>query len=88
MASRWDGVIAIDPLFLQNMLAVTGGVTMPDGSVLDGTNTAQTLLNIVYAKMTPEKRTGISQMPRKLRSTTSPRMPMIQKPILVRFPGP
>lgn len=56
MASRWDGVIAIDPLFLQNMLAVTGGVTMPDGSVLDGTNTAQTLLNIVYAKMTPEKK--------------------------------
>ena len=56
MASRWDGVIAIDPLFLQNMLAVTGGVTMPDGSVLDGTNTAQMLLNIVYAKMTPEKK--------------------------------
>ena len=50
-----DGVIAIDPLFLQNMLAVTGGVTMPDGSVLDGTNTAQTLLNTVYAKMTPEE---------------------------------
>lgn len=48
-----DGVLAIDPLFLQNMLAVTGGVTMPDGSVLDGTNTAQTLLNTVYAKMTP-----------------------------------
>lgn len=50
-----DGVIAIDPLFLQNMLAVTGGVTMPDGSVLDGTDTARTLLNTVYAKMTPEE---------------------------------
>ena len=50
-----DGVIAIDPLFLQNMLAVTGGMTMPDGSVLDGTNTARTLLNTVYAKMTPEE---------------------------------
>ena len=50
-----DGVIAIDPLFLQNMLAVTGGVTMPDGSVLDGETTAQTLLNTVYAKMTPEE---------------------------------
>ena len=43
-----DGVIAIDPLFLQNMLAVTGGVAMPDGSTLDGTNTAQTLLHDVY----------------------------------------
>lgn len=50
-----DGVIAIDPLFLQNMLAVTGGMTMPDGSVLDGTNTARTLLNTVYAKMAPEE---------------------------------
>ena len=50
-----DGVIAIDPLFLQNMLAVTGGVTMPDGSVLDGETTAQTLLNTVYANMTPEE---------------------------------
>ena len=50
-----DGVIAIDPLFLQNMLAVTGGVTMSDGSVLDGETTAQTLLNTVYARMTPEE---------------------------------
>lgn len=50
-----DGVIAIDPLFLQNMLDVTGGVTMPDGSVLDGDTTAQTLLNTVYARMTPEQ---------------------------------
>lgn len=50
-----DGVIAIDPLFLQNMLAVTGGVAMPDGSTLDGTNTAQTLLHDVYARMTPQE---------------------------------
>ena len=50
-----DGVIAIDPLFLQNMLAVTGGVAMPDGSTLDGTNTAQTLLHDVYARMAPQE---------------------------------
>ncbi len=50
-----DGVIAIDPLFLQNMLAVTGGVAMPDGSTLDGMNTAQTLLHDVYARMTPQE---------------------------------
>lgn len=50
-----DGVIAIDPLFLQNMLAVTGGVAMPDGSTLNGTNTAQTLLHDVYARMTPQE---------------------------------
>lgn len=50
-----DGVIAIDPLFLQNMLAVTGGVAMPDGSTLDGANTAQTLLHDVYACMVPQE---------------------------------
>lgn len=50
-----DGVIAIDPLFLQNMLAVTGGVAMPDGSTLDGTNAAQTLLHDVYARMAPQE---------------------------------
>lgn len=50
-----DGVIAIDPLFLQNMLAVTGGVAMPDGSTLDGANTAQTLLHDVYARMSPQE---------------------------------
>ena len=50
-----DGVIAIDPLFLQNMLAVTSGVAMPDGSTLDGANTAQTLLHDVYARMTPQE---------------------------------
>ena len=50
-----DGVIAIDPLFLQNMLAVTGAVAMPDGSTLDGANTAQTLLHDVYARMTSQE---------------------------------
>lgn len=50
-----DGMISIDPLFLQNMLAVTGGVAMPDGSTLDGANTAQTLLHDVYVRMTPQE---------------------------------
>lgn len=43
-----DGVIAIDPVFLQNMLKVSGGVTLEDGVTLDGTDTAQYLLNQVY----------------------------------------
>lgn len=43
-----DGVIAIDPVFLQNMLKVSGGVTLQDGVTLDGSNTAQYLLNQVY----------------------------------------
>lgn len=44
-----DGVIAIDPVFLQNMLAVTGGVKLDDGTVLDGSTTAKYLLSDVYA---------------------------------------
>lgn len=43
-----DGVIAIDPVFLQRMLAVSGPVTVSNGVTLDGTNTAQYLLNQVY----------------------------------------
>ena len=43
-----DGVIAIDPVFLQRILAVSGPVTVSNGVTLDGTNTAQYLLNQVY----------------------------------------
>lgn len=45
-----DGVIALDPVFLQSMLAVTGGVTLDDDQVLDGTNTVRFLLSDVYAQ--------------------------------------
>ena len=48
--TKVDGVIAVDPLFLQNMLAVTGGVTLEDGTTIDGTNAAKFLLSDVYAK--------------------------------------
>ena len=42
-------MIAIDPVFLQNMLKVSNGVTLQDGVTLDGTNAAQYLLSRVYA---------------------------------------
>lgn len=45
-----NGVIAIDPVFLQNMLTVTGGVTLEDGTTIDGTNAAKFLLSDVYVK--------------------------------------
>ena len=47
-----DGVISIDPVFLQHLLAVTGPVTLQDGTQLDGQNTAQTLLNSTYMRIT------------------------------------
>lgn len=43
-----DGVIAIDPVFLQSLLGLVGGVTTSDGTVVDGTNAAQVLLNQTY----------------------------------------
>lgn len=43
-----DGVIALDPVALQSMIAVTGPVTLSNGQTLDGDNTAEYLLNTVY----------------------------------------
>lgn len=43
-----DGVIAVDPVFLQYLLAVTGGVTSPDGTTIDGTNAVKYLMSDVY----------------------------------------
>ena len=45
-----DGVVAIDPIFLQRLLALTGGITAPDGTTVDGTNAAQVLLSDTYWK--------------------------------------
>ena len=45
-----DGVIAIDPVFLQSLLTLTGGFSAPDGATVDGTNAAQVLLSDTYWK--------------------------------------
>lgn len=45
-----DGVIAIDPVFLQRLLALTGDFTAPDGETVDGSNAAQVLLSDTYWK--------------------------------------
>lgn len=45
-----DGVIAIDPVFLQWLLGLTGGFTAADGSTIDGSNAAQALLSDTYWK--------------------------------------
>ncbi|MGN0034795.1 MAG: DUF4012 domain-containing protein, partial [Coriobacteriales bacterium] len=42
-----DGVISVDPVFLQGMLALTGGVTVNDITV-DGSNASQVLLHDIY----------------------------------------
>jgi len=48
-----DGVVAVDPVFLQQVLGLVGGVTMSDGSTLDGSNAAEVLLHEVYVDKTP-----------------------------------
>lgn len=44
-----EGVIQVDPVFLQRLLALTGAsVTISDGTTINGNNAAQELLNGVY----------------------------------------
>lgn len=43
-----DGVVAVDPVFLQSVLALTGGVTSSYGYEVDGTNAAELILFTVY----------------------------------------
>lgn len=47
-AENIDGVIAVDPAFLQYVLGAVGGVTSPDGTVIDGTNAVKYLMSDVY----------------------------------------
>ena len=51
-----DGVIMVDPVFLLQLIAINGNVTLPDGTVLTGDNTAEFLMNTVYQKY-PESET-------------------------------
>lgn len=50
-----DGVISVDPVFLQNILKVIGPVSLADGTVLTGSNTAQILLNQTYFDKTTQE---------------------------------
>lgn len=43
-----NGVVAIDPVFLEKVLTLTGGVTSSDGTLVDGTNTAWQLMSNAY----------------------------------------
>lgn len=49
-----DGIVALDPVFLQNVLAQYGEVEMSDGTVVDGTNAAQVFMNDVYLRFTDD----------------------------------
>ena len=54
-----DGVLSVDPVFLQQLLKVTGSVTLTDGTVLTGDNAAQILLNQTYIDKPTEKEQNV-----------------------------
>ncbi len=43
-----NGVVLADPLMVQSLVKVLGDVTLPNGTVLTGTNTADFLINTAY----------------------------------------
>lgn len=47
-ASTTDGVMMIDPVFVQEMIKLGGNVSLPNGQQLTGDNTAEFLLNGIY----------------------------------------
>ena len=53
MGQAVDGVIAMDPVFVQDILTLVGGVTTSDGTVVDGTNAAQILSSDIYWRLRP-----------------------------------
>ena len=54
-----DGVVALEPVFLQYLLGVVGGVELPDGSTIDGTNAARVLMHDVYWNYDPTQQDAI-----------------------------
>lgn len=50
-ATPVDGVIAIDPVFIQKMVQINGNVTLPNGTILTGDNTAEYMLNTIYKEV-------------------------------------
>lgn len=54
-----DGIIGIDPVFLQYLLGLVGNVSLPDGTVVDGTNAAKVLMHDVYWNYPVEESDGI-----------------------------
>lgn len=45
-----DGVISLTPAIIQDILAITGGITLSDGTYMDGTNATKVLQSDLYWK--------------------------------------
>ena len=55
-----DGVMAIDPTFLQKLMAMTGASAEVDGVLIDGTTAAEVLTHTVYEKYENDTVSGYS----------------------------
>ncbi len=56
-----DGVISITPAMIQNILKITGGVTLTDGTQIDGNNATKVLQHDIYWQyLSAENRTSES----------------------------
>lgn len=49
-----DGILSVDPVFLQSVLGLIGAVTTSEGIVVDGTNAAEILMNSAYIMYSTE----------------------------------
>lgn len=54
-----DGVVGIDPVFLQYLLGLVGNVSLLDGTVVDGIHAAKVLMHDVYWNYPVEESDGI-----------------------------
>ena len=53
-----DGIIVIDPVFIQEMVRINGDITLDNGYVLTGENTAEFMLNSIYKCYEPQEQDG------------------------------
>lgn len=51
-SDKGTGVLQVDPTFVQTLVGITGSITLPNGVVLDGSNTARYLENTIYTQVT------------------------------------
>lgn len=52
-AGQVDGVIMIDPVFIQEVIKINGDVKVAGNLTLNGTNTAQYFMNTIYKTVSP-----------------------------------
>lgn len=58
-AGQVDGVIMIDPVFIQEIVKLNGGVNLPSGLALTGDNTAKYFMNTIYKTIPIGQQDGV-----------------------------